>query len=294
MSGSVARILGLLHLDGAEGPSERDRAVLDALRTLARHGGVEQVSLLHVTEAGRRLPFLPDNANASAERPALLDRIATELDATLVDTRVVAFAARGRIIEEIARVAERDGCDLVVLARGRAEGGATRWGEHGPRILRLADAPVLVIPEGTTLALEHAVVGMDLSPNAMNALRTAISLCTRVEALAVVDAAGEGLGPNELGAVEAEMRAAYLEHAAAALGDVPAPPLRILDAANPADALLATRADLLVIGSRGLTPLAAVLLGSTAERLGGRCEAPLLVWRTRGQQKGLFSALFGR
>ena len=294
MSAPVSRILGLLHLDGAEGPSGRDQAVLDALRSLALRGGVEQVSLLHVTEAGRRLPFRPDAAGEQAAHPAILDRIATALDAALPDTRVVAFAARGRIIEEVARINERDGCDLVVLARGRAEGGATRWGEHGPRILRLADAPVLVIPEGTALVLDHAVVGMDLSPNAMAALAAATGLCPRVEALAVVDAAGEGLAAAELGAVQSEMRAQYQRRAADTVGDTPPPPLRILDAANPADALLKTQADLLVIGSRGLTPLAAVLLGSTAERLGGRCESPLLVWRTRGQQKGLFSALFGR
>jgi nucleotide-binding universal stress UspA family protein len=46
-----------------------------------------------------------------------------------------------------------------------------------------------------------------------------------------------------------------------------------------------------VVGSRGLTPLAAVLLGSTAERLGGRCRQPLLVDRPKGAHHGLFTAI---
>lgn len=309
MTPPVTRVLALLHLDGTDGPGERDRTVLAALRALAAHGGIEQVCLLHVIETGRRLPFRTEIPRRDIDdgRPALFDHIAADLDAALPDTRVVAFGARGRVIEEIARINEREGCDLVVLARGRTETGVARWGDHGLRILRLADAAVLVLPEGVPLILDRAVVGMDLSPHAMTALAVATTLCSRVEALAVLDAAGEGLHTETLGAVEAEMREAYTRQALAALRalapgpskggeDLPAPPLRVLDAANPADALLSAGADadLLVVGSRGLTPLAAVLLGSTAERLGGRCERPLLVWRTRGQQQGLFEALFGK
>jgi nucleotide-binding universal stress UspA family protein len=68
-----------------------------------------------------------------------------------------------------------------------------------------------------------------------------------------------------------------------------------VESTHPAEALLkaSESADLLAVGSRGLTPLAAVLLGSTAEKLGARCPNPLLVYREAGTRRGLFSSLLG-
>jgi nucleotide-binding universal stress UspA family protein len=63
---------------------------------------------------------------------------------------------------------------------------------------------------------------------------------------------------------------------------------------SPADALLAAAegVDLLAVGSRGLSPLAAVFLGSTAERLAGKSPRPVLVVRRRGEARGLLGAIF--
>lgn len=296
MRRAFPQVLALLALD------ERDDAVLAAVRGLARVGACERVIVLHVQERSRRFGSIPLlGASRSAEpppRPPALDALVAELDHELPDVEVVGIHAVGRAVEEIARVNDREACDLVVIGRSTGEEGRPAWGEHGLRVLRLADAPVLVVPDGHPVKLDRAVVGMDLSADAMDALAIAAQLTHEVVPLAVVDRKAEGLDDAAYDELRAGLSARYSELATTRLDRPAIPPLHVVDAASPADALLAAAAeeatDLLVIGSRGLTPVAAVLLGSTAERLGGRCRVPLLVWRAKGRQQGLLGALFGR
>ena len=46
------------------------------------------------------------------------------------------------------------------------------------------------------------------------------------------------------------------------------------------------------MGSRGLTPLAALLLGSSADRVAGRSKGPVLIVRRKGSVLGLVERLF--
>jgi nucleotide-binding universal stress UspA family protein len=260
----------------------RDDTVLEVVRSLGAAGDVERVVLLHVAETGRawvgRAPPPPP-------RPAALDLLVADLDAALASVEVVGRFVNGRGIDEIARVAGAEAADLLVVGRAAAPPPGAGWAEHGQRILRLADTSVLVVPEGAAATLRSAVVGMDFSESAVHALKLAVRLCERVRACAVVDRFTEGGGED----LHAVTRAAWAE----VLGEGPRPELVVVDAASPADALLGMGdADLLVVGSRGLTPLAAVLLGSTAERLGAACVSPLLVVRRKGEHQGLFSTLF--
>ena len=47
----------------------------------------------------------------------------------------------------------------------------------------------------------------------------------------------------------------------------------------------------IVMGSRGLTPLAALLLGSSADRVAGRALGPVLIVRQKGSVLGLLESL---
>lgn len=253
----VLALVSLLDPDGA------DRAVIDAARTLAlgeagAPGG--RVYLMHTDEPagllGRSVPADPTPLHTAA---AALAHEGVE---------VVVVQAAGRLAGELARVVAEEEIEVVVL--GRAARG---WGEHGLRALRASPVPVLVMPEGTTLARGRAVVGMDLSPAALRAWAGVAPAYAVAEPVAVVDPAGE---QADAAGVRERLTGAW--HAAVGMA---APPLTVVASERPAEALLtaADGADLLVVGTRALPALAAALLGSTAETLAQRCPIPLLIQR---------------
>lgn len=281
----IARVAVLIGL------GDRDLALLDAVAALAPRAGIEALWLVHVKERSQLIPGL--TAPPPAPAPALLADRVERARAQLPGVRVEAVYAEGRAPEVLTQLADRETLDLVVLGRAPADRSRAVWGAQGLRILRTADCPVLVVPNGTTVKLGRGRVGMDFSANALEALRLMVGLCDEVRALAIVDSSDEAVDANDEAPLGAAARKLYAELAAPVIAPASLPPLDVVAASSPADALLAAAegCDLLAIGSRGLTPIAAVLLGSTAERLGGRCKQPLLVVRRRGEHRGLFGGL---
>lgn len=294
MIAKVAVLLGL---------SDRDGALLDAVVAIGERTRLERVWLIHASEkAGAFAAF---GAPSTVPPPAALEERAARLRGRLPDVDVSTAATSGRAAEEITRISEAEGLDLVVFGRAPSDAGRPAWGSRGLRILRTSDCPVLIVPNGTVVRFRSAVVGMDLSPNALGALALAVALCEQVRVVAVVDASDEPVDSADpesvrdlLGApIREQYEAAAREAVARVRAEAWTPPeIEVVPAASPADALLsaAKDADLVAIGSRGLTPIAAVLLGSTAERLGGRCAQPLLVVRNRGENRGIFGGLLRR
>jgi nucleotide-binding universal stress UspA family protein len=259
------RIVATLALD------DRDDAVLAAVRALTARRATD-VTLLHV------------QARAGAGIPDALAAAAARLGVPAT-TRVVA----GTVDHAAESVLLEVGADLLVVGRSAAADGAAAWGPHGRALLRAAGCPVLVVPVGSVTAFGRAALGMDLSPSALDALVLARGLFDDVLAIAVLAPEDAAAGAAE---VIASLEARF--HAALAARGLPAAPLAGRAGSSPADVLLALapEVDVLVVGSRGLSPLATVLLGSTAERLAGRNHGPVLVVRRRGDTRGLLGALF--
>lgn len=267
--------------------SEADATVIDAVRVL---GSTRIRRLVLVLAREQPRPWLGRTV-PTPERPSAFDDLVGTTAQALPGVTVVGVYRVGRGIDEILRVATEEEADLLVLARGE-DPGDQAWSARGQRILRLADSPVLVLPVGARLTLHAAAVGMDFSDGAVAALTVAAGLCARAVAVAVVDAAGDGLAPEEQAVTREETLRHYRSAIAPRFGES-APELLLCDGQSPADALLGVAdADLLVVGSRGLTPLAAVLLGSTAERLTAVSNRPVLVVRGKGEHRGLFTTLF--
>ncbi len=261
---------------------DRDVHLLSVIEALAPRAGVARVHLVYVVEAGRAWP---GRAVVPPARPEALDPLEARLAEALPACVVVGDHRAGRSIDEIARLAGEVSADLLLVGRSDRPGG-DGWAEHGQRLLRLADCSVLVVPEGAPARFERAAVGMDFSPHAREAVAIAHRIADRVEVIAVVDPVDERADAEVIAASRVAWRAAYP-------ADVEPPPLAVVPGRTPAEALASVPGvDILVCGSRGLTPLAAVLLGSTAERLGARCAGLLLVVRRRGEHRGLFRTLF--
>ncbi len=254
----------------------RDGAVLDAVAAIARRGPA-RVTLVHACERA----------------PADRDVIETRMGALAERVRPAEVGIRveaGMSEDVVDAVLGAEDPDLLVIGRSVSAGGEPAWGGHGKALLRGAGCPVLVVPADAVGArFGRAVVGMDLSPAALDALALAAGLCEGVEAVAVLAPEDAHARPDDVRAdVSARFDALLTERG---LGPVP---LRTVLGKSPTDALLerAGSFDLIAVGSRGLSPLAAVFLGSTAERLAGRSPRPVLVVRRRGEARGLLGALF--
>jgi nucleotide-binding universal stress UspA family protein len=171
---------------------------------------------------------------------------------------------------------ERDaGIDLVVMcSHGRTGLARFALGSVAERLLRHGTAPVLLVrPFGDAVTLEQAVVPLDGSERAEEALRVVDHLAHRVlhevTLLRVIDAAEEG--------PEAER---YLEAVAARLTQKHLACSRRVTQGDPAEAILdvAGTDKLVVMATRGRSALTRWALGSVADRVAhGGAAAVLLV-----------------
>ncbi len=173
---------------------------------------------------------------------------------------------------------------LVVGSRGRSAAAETLFGSVGSYCVKHATVPVAVITEETAIepTINHAVVGVDGSPNSVEALIWALR---HVDPDGDVIAAGcwtdhvfsEPPGPNpELEAATTSLVNRAVDDALAAVGSEAveaawARPAVIIDIrqGDPRIVLrdLAASADLLVIGARGHRGVSYLLLGSTTTSL---------------------------
>ena len=134
------------------------------------------------------------------------------------------------------------------------------------------------------------VAATDFSDDAGNAVRRAAMLASQhgavLEVLHVVsrsslDALREWLPPGAAERLVDDARHA-LDETTAAVGAPATPRLAVGDVLEEILAACAG-ASLLVVGAHGLNPLRDAILGTTAERLAGRCAPPILVVRASPQ-----------
>jgi nucleotide-binding universal stress UspA family protein len=148
------------------------------------------------------------------------------------------------------------------------------------------------------------VVGVDFSRSSIQALQAAAALFERVTPIFAYQL-GQGLAygglTHEDTASKLEQGALrhYQERVLGSLGSVEGvEPLRVMESDRASDALLQVSAELdadaIVMGSHGRTRLAALLLGSTAERIGVRSPQPVLVVRDKAERLGLLGSLIHR
>ena len=227
--------------------SAASRAALLAVAGLASGAGI-QVVVLTVDECGR-----PEEARR------VVDDISWGLIALAVDARgEVRRAAGGGVAAEIAAAAEEHGADLVVLgARGRSDVGGLLLGVVGREVVERVDCPVLVVRAGRRAGgrrrrLLVALTGDEHLAELTRATAAAAERDARVLVVRLIPP-GERepclAGSDELvDRMVAGLRRCGVRARAGAGG-----------------AARRYGADLVVIGSRRLPALVALLLGSTPD-----------------------------
>jgi nucleotide-binding universal stress UspA family protein len=240
------------------------------------------------------------------ETQALLDRCAATLGADAVPTHPIANHSPARALHGLA---ERIGAALIVVgSTHRGAVGRVLPGSTGERLLHGSPCPVAITPRGYAAQGFRTIglvgVGYDTSDESEAALRAACRVARTFDAqlrvIRVFDATRVGTpalmtmpGWESFSRdYEAEYREG-LERAVATLpDDVSAEAMFIAGRPGSELATQSQDVDLMIVGSRGYGPMAAVMLGGATHTLIRDAACPVVVL-PRGTESGL-DALFRR
>ena len=195
---------------------------------------------------------------------------------------------RGPGAAALLDAAEDGSAMLVVGSRGLGGFKGLLLGSVSRQLCEHAQGPVTVVRRSAPVdpvQLKTIVVGIDGSPEAQHALTFAADLATTVGAeLVVANAAGPGgvMHPRDVEPnVDLDARRQHVEQWCAPLEDRDLPYRIAVVAGDARTALLDVAddrsADLLIVGSRGLGPVANLLLGSVATSLAQHSELPVMI-----------------
>jgi nucleotide-binding universal stress UspA family protein len=264
--------------------AQEHRAALTVLNVVERVLGAdappENLVKLLIGAADEMVPALKQQAG---------QRLREKL-AALAPTRAEVAVRVGSAFLEIIQQAREQGCDLITLG---AHGGhyLKDWllGSTAERVVRKGDRPVLVVKRPPRAPYRRVLAAVDFSDTARRALSFALRVApkARVTLLNVYDlsqttaAAVDRMTSEEFlrlqGEFEGEQRA-RLAALAGELGldsDKVATLVRYGYPGTVINAVIAElRTDLVVIGTRGLTGVQHLLLGSVAEHVlrEARCD----------------------
>jgi nucleotide-binding universal stress UspA family protein len=216
----------------------------------------------------------------------MLERVAEAIGEPGAGRHVVPFGDPGR---RVAKLAEGWGAHLIVVGtRGNAP-VTDALGRVSSRLAADAPCPVLVIPRGLeshvrplTWRARTLVCGFDGSLPAWSAACRAAELASRLGGSLRLVNTGAGIGADAVRDLLAQLSDGGVRQAVRR--DLPAAPLDVRfeqrsgDPAEELERVAATAtAPLIAVGSRGLDPPRAPLLGSVSGRLLQHARRPIMV-----------------
>jgi nucleotide-binding universal stress UspA family protein len=132
----------------------------------------------------------------------------------------------------------------------------------------------------------HAIAAAKLAARLGTELREAEVILVNVGHVPVIAMGGPGAGYVDLGSLEEGMRKVgqmILETTASALGGIESPVSRVYRQGDPAGEIIKAaaehKADLIIMGSRGLGQIGGLILGSVSERVLHGARIPVLIVR---------------
>nr|MBI3614651.1 universal stress protein [Nitrospirota bacterium] len=283
--------------------SRHSQMALDMVHhTLARPG--ETVGLVHVIDLGRFQPAKGmtqaakralEKALGVAERNGrnLLDQAEALL--TQEGIQVETSLVRGYPAEAVTKVAARHKADLIVLgSRGLTDVRSFLLGSVSRHVVMAAPCPVLVVKKRVP-AFERIIVGVDGSKRSRSTVEYLLSLplpdLTRITVVSAVPPLPIEAGAGVPDAALLDLVLVPLEKEAGRVADEAAAPIEqagfevttMVLHGNPSHEIVklaeAKRADLVVVGSRGLTGDSRFLLGSVSDGVVRYAPCSVLVVR---------------
>ena len=225
-----------------------------------------------------------------SDAQALLDRTAASLDVSVTGTEaVIANTSPPHGLHDLA---ERIGAALVVVgSTRRGPVGRIVPGSTGERLLHGSPCPVAIVPRGYAGAgpIQKIGVGYDGSDESEAALTAACQVARRFGAalrvIRVFDATRVGTPAlmtvpgheTEHENYEARQREGLDEAVAALPSDIAAETVFVAGPPGPELAAQSESVDLMLVGSRGYGPRAAVLLGGVTHTVIRKAACPVIV-----------------
>jgi nucleotide-binding universal stress UspA family protein len=291
------------------GKNEQDAVILRYAGWLSRMAKSEKMILFHGVERPDSFSCLPSEYAECFEPPEPFSRGKMEelarqfLDGHPEMVKEYQVVEGDPFVGIIQKVREED-IDLVILGR--------KTGKESNRNLplklaRKAPCSVWVIPEGSEGSIRSVLAPIDFSENSRDALEIALSvaLAGNLGALSALHVFKVPIGYHKSGKTYEEFAKIMKKNArdefkefkkGMDLKGVKVTPLFVLND-NPAKAIKAVakrkKTDIIVIGAKGRSLAALVLLGSVTEKLIETTPIPILAVKKKGEGMGFLKALLG-
>ena len=276
---------------------EQDKHLLGHVGPISRAAQSQQVHLLHV---------VPADTEPTLTSESLLSLAGGQFQGHGGET-MTAEVVTGSPLLEILRYAMEKDIDLIVMGRQGGGGDDVKHQATMPkRVTRKATCSVLILPTDAQLKADHILVPVRDSECSANALETACRIAATMQAevcclnVFQVSAGYERVGTT-LGEHTELLRQGAEKDCQRLLNRIDTQGVRVSVSCLPdlydqpvpiiLDAYQKQGADLLVIGARGRTGAAGVLLGKVTEQLILRSAIPVLAVKKKGECIGIIRAL---
>lgn len=263
----------------------------NALREAVRRASLDHAALtaIHVMDEflahELRKALVMDEAGIRAEWQTRLQKFIGESD---VGTAQVKAEVRiGHPFAELVDACKSHEADLLIMGAKGSKGGTNRIGTIAAKCVRKAPVDVMVVREDAQGPFKHVVACVDFSENSAKAVQSALHIAAHdkadVDCLYVYQSAlalsldyGGYAPPLPAGPDEDAMRLwqsdldKFVEPLIRSKGDVKVRTLvkeRVNIRETILDHVAETKADIVVLGTRGKTGLRELLIGTTAEKI---------------------------
>jgi len=220
-------------------------------------------------------------------------------------TEISYDVVEGAILPEILDMAVKKEIDLIIV--GKKKRGITPGG-FDKKLARKAPCSVLIVPEGVQPKIRKILTPVDFSENSADALDVAAAFVrgSGLPEIFSLNVYQVPIGYYKTGKSYDEFAKIMEKNAREnmnefiqniELGDVAVQPILILDkkASRGIESVVKKEdIDLLVMGARGRSAAAAVLLGSVTEQLIMLCNVPLIAVKKKGANMNVIKALLAK